>query len=110
MVRPAPGQPKREKKHNDTRRDMIAASPHVFSSISRGGTQWVYGGRLFIVSARTNKRHHHQVVAEYVDSEAFGRAFVMLERAQGWAVPVVVSGRMSSPEALSPRLVEILCC
>jgi len=31
----------------------------VFSSISRGGTQWVYGGRLLVVSARTNERHYH---------------------------------------------------
>jgi hypothetical protein len=37
---------------------MMATSSHVFSSISREGTQWVYGGRLFVVSARTNKRHH----------------------------------------------------
>ena len=34
----------------------MATSSHLFSSISRGGTQWVYGGRLFVVSARTNKR------------------------------------------------------
>jgi hypothetical protein len=47
-------------KHHDTIRDMMATSAHVFSSISRGGTQWVYGGRLFVVSARTNERHHHQ--------------------------------------------------
>ena len=44
------------KKPHDTIRDMIAASSHVLSCISRGGTQWVYGGRLFVVSARTNKR------------------------------------------------------
>jgi hypothetical protein len=43
------------KKHHDTIRDMMATSSHVFSSICRGGTQWVYGGRLFVVSARTNK-------------------------------------------------------
>ena len=48
-----------EKKHHDTIRDMMATSSHGFYSISRGGTQWVYGGRLFVVSARTNKRHHH---------------------------------------------------
>jgi hypothetical protein len=51
------------KKHHDvthdTIRDMMATSSHVFSSISRGGTKWVYGGRLFTVSARMNKRHHH---------------------------------------------------
>jgi hypothetical protein len=47
------------KKHHDTIRDMMATSSHVFSSISRGGTQWVYGVRLFVVSARTSKRHHH---------------------------------------------------
>jgi hypothetical protein len=60
MLRAAPGQPKGEKKHHDTIRDMIAASLHVLSSISRGGTQWICGGRLFVVSARTNKRRHHQ--------------------------------------------------
>jgi hypothetical protein len=47
------------KKHHDTIRDMMATSSHLFSSISRGVTQWVYGGRLFVVSARTYKRHHH---------------------------------------------------
>ena len=41
---------------------MIAASSHVLSSISRGGTQWVYGGRLFVASARTNKMHHRKLV------------------------------------------------
>jgi hypothetical protein len=40
-------------------KDMMITSSHVSSSISLGGTQWVYGGRLFIVSERTNKRHHH---------------------------------------------------
>jgi hypothetical protein len=55
----APSQPKGEKKHHNTIGDMMAALSHVLSSISRGGTQWVYGGRLFVVSARTNKRHHH---------------------------------------------------
>jgi hypothetical protein len=54
----APGQPERDKNH-DTIRNMMATSPHVFSSISRRGTQWVYGSRLCVVSARTNKRHHH---------------------------------------------------
>ena len=39
------------KKHHDTIRDLMATSLHVFSSISHGGTQWVYGGRLFVVSA-----------------------------------------------------------
>jgi hypothetical protein len=50
------------KKHHDTIRDMMATSSHMFSStssISRGGSQWVYGGRLLVVSARTKKRHHH---------------------------------------------------
>jgi hypothetical protein len=37
----------------------MAASSHVLSSISHGVTQWVYGGGLFVVSARTNKRHDH---------------------------------------------------
>jgi hypothetical protein len=46
------------KKHHDTIRGMMATLSHVFSCISRRGTQWVYGGRSFIVSARTNKRHH----------------------------------------------------
>ena len=32
-------------KHHDTIRDMMAASSHMLSSISGGGTQWVYGGR-----------------------------------------------------------------
>ncbi len=41
------------KKHHDTIRDMMASSSHVFYFISRGGNQWVYGGRLFVVSART---------------------------------------------------------
>ena len=52
------------KTHQDTIRDMMAKSAHLFSSISRGGTQWVYGGRLFIVSATTNKRHHQQTRIE----------------------------------------------
>ena len=34
----------------------MATSSQLFSSISRGGTQWVYGGRLLVISARTNKR------------------------------------------------------
>ena len=54
--------PRDQKKHHDTIRDMMAASSHVFSSISRGGTQRAYGGRLFVVSGRTNKRHHHHVL------------------------------------------------
>jgi hypothetical protein len=49
-----------KKKHHDTIRDMMAASSHVPSSISSGGTQWVYSGRLIVVSARTNKRNRHQ--------------------------------------------------
>ena len=52
-----------EKKHHDTIRNMIAGSSHVLSSVSRGVTQWVYGGRLFVVSARTNKRHHHHLTS-----------------------------------------------
>jgi hypothetical protein len=59
VLRSAPGQLKGKKKHHDTISDMIAASSLVLSSVSRGGTQLVYGGRLFVVSARTNKRHHH---------------------------------------------------
>jgi hypothetical protein len=37
------------KKHHDTIRDMMATSSHVLSSLSRRGTKWVYGGRLFVV-------------------------------------------------------------
>ena len=62
MLSASPGQPKGEKKHHDTIRDMIATSSHLLSSISHGGTQWVYGGRLFGISARTNKRHHHEFI------------------------------------------------
>jgi hypothetical protein len=54
----APGNLRGTKKHHDTTRGMMATSSQVFSFISRGGTQWVYGVRLFIVSTRTNKRHH----------------------------------------------------
>ena len=56
-----------KKKLHDTIRDKghdAATSSHVFSSISRRGTQWVYGGRLFVVSAGTNKRHHHHQAHE----------------------------------------------
>jgi len=35
------------KKHHDTIRDMIVTLSNVFSSISRGVTQWVYGVRVF---------------------------------------------------------------
>ena len=44
--------------HRDTTRNMIAASSQYFSSISRRCYQpkWVYSARLFVVSARTNKR------------------------------------------------------
>jgi hypothetical protein len=45
----------------------MAASSRVFSSISRGGTQWVYSGRLFVVSARTNKMHDHHDPAARCD-------------------------------------------
>jgi hypothetical protein len=55
----APGQSTGEKKHHDTIRDKMAALSHVLCSISRGGTQWIYGGRLFVVFARTNTNHHH---------------------------------------------------
>ena len=61
VLRATPGQPKGGKKHHDTISDMIAASSHVLSSVSRGGTQWVYVGRLFVVSARSNKRHHQHL-------------------------------------------------
>ena len=63
MLSAAPGQPKGKKKHHDTIRDLMLASSHVLSSISRGGTQWVYGGRLFVASARTNKMHHRKLGA-----------------------------------------------
>jgi hypothetical protein len=50
QCRKKPSQPKGKKKHHDTIRDMMAdddddllSSSHVLSSISRGGTQWVYG-------------------------------------------------------------------
>jgi hypothetical protein len=35
----APGNLRGAKKHHDTIRGMMATSSHVFSSISRGGTQ-----------------------------------------------------------------------
>jgi hypothetical protein len=35
-------------------------SSHVLSLIPGERTQWVYSGGLVVVSARTNKRHHHQ--------------------------------------------------
>ncbi len=61
------------KKHHDTTREMMATSSHVFSSISRGGTQMVYGGRLFLVSARTNKRHRHHQPTEALGWRTQGR-------------------------------------
>jgi hypothetical protein len=37
---------------------VSASSELMMMMIPLGGTQWVYGGRLFVVSARKNKRHH----------------------------------------------------
>jgi hypothetical protein len=51
-------------KYHGTMRDMIAASEwhHTcFLQSPAGGTQWVYSGRLIVVSVRTNKRHHQSV-------------------------------------------------
>ena len=50
------------KKHHVSMRDMMATSSHVFSSISSGGTQMGICSSLFIVSERTNKRHHHHLI------------------------------------------------
>jgi hypothetical protein len=38
---------------------MVAASSHVPLYSLVESTQRIYGFRLFVVSARTNKRHHH---------------------------------------------------
>jgi hypothetical protein len=38
----------RTKKHHNTIRDMMATPSHVFSSISRGGTQWVIAGYMSV--------------------------------------------------------------
>jgi hypothetical protein len=57
VLRAAPGQPNRERKHHDTTGNMIATSSHVFLLLSLEGVlKRVYSGRLFFVSARTNKR------------------------------------------------------
>jgi hypothetical protein len=39
--------------------DIVEASSHVPLYSLVESTQRVYGVRLFFVSARTNKRHHH---------------------------------------------------
>ena len=41
---------------------LQSASSHVWTACQ--GTQWVYDVRLFVVSARINKRHHHLVCPE----------------------------------------------
>jgi hypothetical protein len=43
---------------------MVDASSHVPLYSVVESTQRVYGLRLIFVSARTNKRHHHNQVAE----------------------------------------------
>jgi hypothetical protein len=49
---------------------MIATSAHEFSSISRGGTQWVYGGKLFIFATKydeTNPRPRAATTPDVLD-------------------------------------------
>ncbi len=61
---------------------------HVLAicSVSRLGEYHLRGGEYMLVCAHRGARMLRaavEVVAEYVDSEAFARAFVMLERSQG---------------------------
>jgi hypothetical protein len=48
------------KNHHCDTRVIVAPSSHVPLYSLVESTQRVYGVRLFFVSARTNKRHHHQ--------------------------------------------------
>jgi hypothetical protein len=82
-----------KKKHHDTIRNMISGSSHVLSSVSRGVTQWVYGGRLFVVSVRTNKRHHHhQGAPVFPGSSRLG----LEPKTPGW----LVQDRTTSPSGI----------
>jgi len=61
------------------------------------GTEWVYGGRLFVVSARTNKWHHHHrdrftPAAPYI--------FKIIYKGKVWC-SVTMSGEKASREPFS---------
>ena len=86
-----------ESEHHDTIRDMMATSSHVFSFIFRGGTLWVYGGRLFVISARTNKRHHHPHQSIHRGSGA--------HPGYGWNSRVAGRDRSTSPSESAPSQV-----
>ena len=54
-----PRLPKGTKNHHCTTRVMVAASLHMLLYSFVESTQRLYSVRLFFVSARTNKSHHH---------------------------------------------------
>jgi hypothetical protein len=67
----APGQPKRDKETSRYHKGQEGNIMTRVFSISRGVTQWVYGGRLFIVSARA--------VQESADGSPSGRSSQRVE-------------------------------
>jgi hypothetical protein len=62
VFRTLPCLPKGTKNHHCTTRVMVEASSHVPLYSLVESTQRVYDLRLFFVSARTNKAHHHNHV------------------------------------------------
>ena len=101
--------PKGTKNHHCTSRVMVAASSHVPLYSLVESTQSVYGIRLFFVSARTNKRHHHHCGAPTRFRACVGRQRVWLQEScefccsKAYYVPPQSSPPHGAQSALRPQ-------